>query len=67
MSCEEFSAYVKAHPDLFLKDIGDYFSMTASGALYHMRKHGFCYKKKSLATKKPAQKKGSNRSRPEIG
>ena len=58
VSCQEFSAYVKAHPDLFLKQIGNHFNMTAVGALYHMRKNGFRYKKKSLDIKKPVQKKG---------
>ena len=60
VSCQEFSDYVKANPDLFLKDIGAHFNMTAVGALYHMRKNGFCYKKKSRDTKKHVHKEDTN-------
>jgi transposase len=60
VSNEEFIKYVELHPDETLKEIGAYFGMTNVGALYYMRKTGIRYKKKSLGTRKPVQKKGEN-------
>ena len=55
-----FKDYVNNNLNKTLEDIGSQFSMTASGVLYHMRKNGFRYKKKSLDIKKPAPRKSKN-------
>jgi len=57
---EVFKDYVNNNSNENLEEVGANFSMTASGALYHMRKNGLRYKKKSLDIKKPAQKSVQN-------
>ena len=46
----EFEEYVKSHPGATLAQIGSRFNMTGRSAFYYMRKFGFSYKKKRLAT-----------------
>ena len=46
----EFEHYVNSHPSATLAQIGSHFGMTGRSAHYYMKKFGFSYKKKSLAT-----------------
>jgi transposase len=50
LSNEEFSLYVKSHPNSTLAQIGSHFGMSAKSAHYYMKKCKFSYKKKSPAT-----------------
>ena len=57
---EELEKYIDENKNDDLSSIGSHFSMTASGALYHMRKNGLRYKKKSCAIVKPVLKSVQN-------
>ena len=48
--------YIKCNPNFKSLEMGEYFGMTAGGALYWLKKLGFSYKKKTLPMWKLAKK-----------
>ena len=48
ITCEQVADYVNSHPNFILSKMWENFGMTASGALYWLRKLGYSYKKPIL-------------------
>ena len=57
----EFEHYVNSHTSATLAQIGSNFDMTGRSMHYYMKKFGFSYKKKSLATWKQRNANENNR------
>lgn len=57
---EEILEYIKSHPNFRLSDLGDRFNMTASGALYWLKKMNYSYKKKTSPTWRQMKKSAKN-------
>jgi len=51
LKSEELKAYIHAHPDATLKEIGEHFNAAASSVYTRIKNFGFTYKKKSFYTK----------------
>lgn len=45
---QEIAIYISENPNFILSEMGRHFGMSASGALYWLRKLGYSYKKKLL-------------------
>ena len=57
---EQLAAYVKEHPDAYLREIGAHFSLATSTVWNALKRLGFKYKKKEKFTAKRIPKGGKN-------
>jgi len=56
VSLADIKAYIKSNPNFKSSEMGGYFGMSGTGALYWLKKLGFSYKKKTLPMWKQIKK-----------